>query len=123
MKYYRATKHSILKKQNGKLIGMLILHVDDFLIAFRFCGVDFFLKDGMIEVSMEDYTESLEECPVLPRRKKKEKLDEKEIKQDQKVSEADPQTTKMYEIRGFKVKTSTQKLKSQYVSSAKQCKN
>ena len=72
---------------------MLILHVHDFLIAgtskfveettaltiskiedsvFRFCGVDLCLKDGMIEVSMEDYTESLEECPVLPERKKKE---------------------------------------------------
>ena len=74
---------------------MLILHVDDFLIAgtskfveettalfqnsltiskiedsaFRFCGVDHCLKDAMIEVSMEDYTESLEECPILPGRK------------------------------------------------------
>ena len=34
-----------------------------------------------------------------------------------------PRQPKGNKIRGFKVKTSTQKLKSQYVSSAKQSKN
>ena len=39
------------------------------------------------------------------------------------VSEADPREPKGNKIRGFKFKTSTQKLKSQYVSSAKKSKN
>ena len=38
------------------------------------------------------------------------------------VSEVDPET-KGNKSKGFKVKTSTQELKSQYVSSAKQNKN
>ena len=43
--------------------------------------------------------------------------------QDQRSQKLTPRQPKGNKIRGFKVKTSTQKLKSQYVSSAKQSKN
>ena len=45
---------------------------------------------------------------------------ENKTKRSQKLTPRQPKGNK---IRGFKVKTSTQKLKSQYVSSAKQSKN
>ena len=73
------------KQEDGKLIGQLLLHVDDFMMAgdekfvnettkmfektltvskieddkFRFCGVNVSLKDGKILVEMEDYADSL----------------------------------------------------------------
>ena len=43
-------------------------------------------------------------------------------KQDQRSQKLTPREQKGTKIRSFKVKTSTQKLKSQYVSSAKQSK-
>ena len=43
-------------------------------------------------------------------------------KQDQRSQKLTPREPKGNKIRGFKVKTSTQKLKSQYVISAKQSK-
>ena len=43
-------------------------------------------------------------------------------KQDQRSQKLTPREPKGDKTRGFKVKTSTQKLKSQYVSSAKQSK-
>ena len=43
--------------------------------------------------------------------------------QDQRSQKLTPRQPKGNKIRGFKVKTSTQKLKSQYVSLAKQSKN
>ena len=45
---------------------------------------------------------------------------ENKTRRSQKLT---PRQPKGNRIRGFKVKTSTQKLKSQYVSSAKQSKN
>ena len=76
-----------IKKKGDKLIGMLLLHVDDFLMAgdnefieetvkmfednltiskvekdsFRFIGVDLKVLEDKIELSMEDYATSLEE--------------------------------------------------------------
>ena len=84
---------------------MVLVHVDDFMVAgskhfvkntktilessltvskeecnsFRFCGVDIRLVDRRIEVSMDSYVDSLEEISLVPGRKKKESLDEKEM--------------------------------------------
>ena len=44
-------------------------------------------------------------------------------KQDQRSQKLTPREPKGNKTKGFKVKTSTEKLKSQYVSSAKQSKN
>ena len=48
---------------------------------------------------------------------------QKILKQDQRSQMLTPRKPKGIKIRGFKVKTSTQKLKSQYVISAEQGKN
>ena len=71
--------------KNGKLMGLILSHVDDFTIAgtrefvkrivsgiqerftvskveednFRFTGLDVKTKNGKIEISMEDYAESI----------------------------------------------------------------
>ena len=93
------------KHKDGKLSGMLLLHVDDFMMAgskdfveettemfrktltiskvednsFRFCGVDVQLRDGRIDISMEDYTKSLCESKVDCTRKKNSSLNSDEI--------------------------------------------
>ena len=93
------------KHEEGKLVGMVLLHVDDFMMAstkifveeltevfqktltvskieddkFRFCGVDVMLKDGKIHVEMEDYAESIEEDEVQ-KANKTEKLNRMEMK-------------------------------------------
>merc|ERR1712243_387353 len=77
--------------KNGKLMGLSLSHVDDFTIAgtqefvqrivagieekftvseieednFRFTGLDIKTKDGKIEVSMEDYAESIKEITEI----------------------------------------------------------
>ena len=73
--------------KNGKLMGLILSHVDDFTIAgntdfvkrivtgikerftvskveednFRFTGLDIHTKIGKIEISMGDYAESIKE--------------------------------------------------------------
>ena len=99
------------KYENGKLVGQLLLHVDDFMMAgeakfvnettkmfektltvskvednkFRFCGVDVSLKDGKIIVEMEDYADSLTEVEIR-NVKKTEMLDKNEMKQLRKIT-------------------------------------
>ena len=94
------------KQEDGKLIGQLLLHVDDFMMAgeekfvdettkmfektltvskFRFCCVDVSLKDGKILVEMEDYADSLAEVEIR-NAKKTEPLDKIEMKQLRKVT-------------------------------------
>ena len=99
------------KYENGKLVGQLLLHVDDFMIAgeakfvdettkmfektltvskvednrFRFCGVDVSLKDGKIMIEMEDYADSLTEVKIR-NVKKTELLDKIEMKQLRKIT-------------------------------------
>ena len=100
------------KKDHGELSGMVLIHIDDFMMAgkdkfveettrildealtiskieddsFRFCGVDLKLIDGSIEVSMEDYTESLEEVLLHPGKRKKEELNDKEMTAFRKIT-------------------------------------
>ena len=82
-----------IKKEGDKVEGMLVLHVDNFLMAgsskfttnmlkdnltvskiedndFRFVGIDMKLADNKIVVNMEEYVKSLEEAPVRPAKKK-----------------------------------------------------
>ena len=99
------------KQEDSKVIGQLLLHVDDFMMAgeekfvdettkmfektltvskieddkFRFCGVDVSLKDGKILVEMEDYADSLAEVEIR-NAKKTEPLDKIEMKQLRKVT-------------------------------------
>ena len=54
---------------------------------------------------------------------KLKRIEAKLNKQDQRSQKLTPRVPKGNKTRGFKVKTSIQKLKSQYVSSAKQSKN
>ena len=100
------------KKDHGGLSGMLLIHVDDFMMAgkdkfveettrildealtiskieddsFQFCGVDLKLIVCSIEVSMEDYTESLGEVPLHPGKRKKEELNDKEMTAFRKIT-------------------------------------
>ena len=48
--------------------------------------MDIRLIDRRREVSMDSYVDSLEEIPLVPGRKKKESLDEKELKLFRKVT-------------------------------------
>ena len=99
------------KYENGKLVGQILLHVDDFIMAgdarfvnettkmfenaltvskveddkFRFCGVDISLIDGKIIVEMEDYADSLTEIEIR-NVKKTEQLDKNEMKQLRKIT-------------------------------------
>ena len=101
-----------MKKENDKLLGMLLVHVNVFMVAgtasfvedtktvlrksltvskeeknsFRFCGVDIRLFDNKIEVNMDSYVDSLQEIPLVPGRKKKETLDAKEVTLFRKVT-------------------------------------
>ena len=77
--------------KNGKLMGLILSHVDDFTIAgnidfvkrivagikekftvskveednFRFTGLDVKTKNGKIEISMEDYADSIKEIKEI----------------------------------------------------------
>merc|ERR1711921_53755 len=77
--------------KNGKLMGLILSHVDDFTIAgttefvkrivtgiqerftvskveednFRFIGLDVKTKNGKIEISMEDYAKSIQEIKEI----------------------------------------------------------
>merc|ERR1712240_169708 len=93
------------ENRNGVLIGMNLSHVDDFTIAgedefeerilngiarkftvskvekdvFRFTGLDVKAENGMIEVSMEDYANSVEEIKEIRKADRGEKLTRAEL--------------------------------------------
>ena len=94
------------KHEGGRLVGMIITHVDDFQIAgyddfiqsilsklkntltiskverdkFRFTGIDVQKVSGGIILSMEDYAESIEEIKEIRKVKKDEPLTKTEMK-------------------------------------------
>ena len=100
-----------MKHQNGQLKGMILLHVDDFMIGgsnefvdgitdvfckeltvstiedslFRYCGIDMELKENKIIMSMEDYVASLEEAD-LGKSKKCTKLNKFEQRTFRKIT-------------------------------------
>merc|ERR1712240_808526 len=98
--------------KNGKLMGLILSHVDDFTIAgtqefvqrivagieekftvskveednFRFTGLDVKTKNGKIEVSMEDYAESIQEIKEIRKANRNEKLTKPELKEYRKYT-------------------------------------
>merc|ERR1712163_38431 len=98
--------------KNGKLMGLILSHVDDFTIAgtqefvqrivagieekftvskveednFRFTGLDVKTKDGKIDVSMEDYAESIQEVTEIRKANRNEKLTKPELKEYRKYT-------------------------------------
>jgi hypothetical protein len=92
--------------ENGKLVGMILTHVDDFDISgtkefvermrrilmkelkvskvekgkFRFTGIDVEKTDKGITVSMEDYTNSIEKIEDIRKAKGEELLTKTEMK-------------------------------------------
>merc|ERR1712121_611365 len=98
--------------KNGKLMGLILSHVDDFTIAgtqefvqrivagteekftvskveednFRFTGLDVKTKNRKIEVSMEDYAESIQEIKEIRKANRDEKLTNAELKEYRKYT-------------------------------------
>merc|ERR1712240_535586 len=98
--------------KNGQLMGLILSHVDDFTIAgtlefvkrivigiqerfamgkveednFRFTGLDVKTKNGKIEISMEDYAESIKEIKEIRKADRNEKLTTAELKEYQKYT-------------------------------------
>ena len=98
--------------KDGKLVGLILSHVDDFTIAgspefvkrivvgikekftvskvdennFRFTGLDVKTNNGKIEVSMEDYADSIEEIKEIRIAKRDEKLTKAELKEYRKYT-------------------------------------
>merc|ERR1712115_311225 len=98
--------------RNGKLMGIILSHVDDFTIAgtrefvnrivsgikrkftvskveednFRFTELDVKTKDGNIEISMEDYAESIKEIKEIRKADRTEKLTKAELKEYSKYT-------------------------------------
>merc|ERR1712243_528036 len=98
--------------KNGKLMGLILSQVDDFTIAgtqefvqrivagieekftvskveednFRFTGLDVKTKNGKIEVSIEDYAESIQEIKEIRKAKRDEKLMKAELKEYRKYT-------------------------------------
>merc|ERR1711881_837522 len=98
--------------KNGKLIGMILSHVDDFTIAgtrefvnrivkgikrkftiskveennFRFTGLDVKTNDGNIEISREDYADSINEIKEIRKASRTEKLTKAELKEYRKYT-------------------------------------
>ena len=98
--------------KNGKLIGMILSHVDDFTIAgtkafvdriikgikkkftvskieennFRFTGLDVKTNDEQIEISMEDYADSINEIKEIRNASRTEKLTKAELKEYRKYT-------------------------------------
>merc|ERR1712240_149792 len=98
--------------KNGKLMGLILSHVDDFTIAgtlefvkrivigiqekftvskveednFRFTGLDVKTKNGKIEISMEDYAESIKEIKEIRKADRNEKLITAELKEYRKYT-------------------------------------
>ena len=93
-------------------MGLILSHVDDFTIAgtrefvkrivtgiqerftvskveednFRFTGLDVKTKNGKIEISMEDYAESLQEIKEIRKANRNEKLTNAELKEYRKYT-------------------------------------
>ena len=100
------------ENRNGVLLGMNLSHVDDFTIAgddefverivngisekftvskvekdvFRFTGLDVKAGNGRIEVSMEDYANSVEEIKEIRKADRDEKLTRAELKEYRKYT-------------------------------------
>ena len=100
------------ENKEGNLLGVNLSHVDDFTIAgneefvkrivkgisdrfivskveedeFRFTGLDIKAKDGKIEVSMEDYANSVEEIKEIRKAERTEKLTKTELKEYRKYT-------------------------------------
>merc|ERR1712121_349128 len=98
--------------KNGKLVGLILSHVDDFTKAgtqefvqqivagieekftvskveegdFRYTGLDVKTKNGKIEVSMEEYAESIQEIKEIRKAKRNEKLTKAELKEYRKYT-------------------------------------
>ena len=95
-----------IKRENDNLVGCVITHVDDFLISgtpkfitdvtekvrekltiskiedkrFRFTGIDINKTDEGIEISMEDYADSIDEITDIRKAEKSEPLTKVEMK-------------------------------------------
>ena len=100
------------ENRDGKLLGVVLSHVDDFTIAgeeefvkrivegisykftvskveedeFRFTGLDVKAKNGKIEVSMEDYASSVEPIEEIRKAERTEKLTKLELKEYRKYT-------------------------------------
>ena len=100
------------ENRNGKLMRMNLSHVDDFTIAgdiefvqrivkgiqerftvskieedkFRFKGLDVKAENGKIQVSMEDYADSVEEIKEIRKADRGEKLTRVELKEYRKYT-------------------------------------
>merc|ERR1712089_85996 len=98
------------ENRDGKLMGLNLSHVDDFTIAgnkefverivngikqrftvskveedkFRFTGLDVKVKNGIIEISMEDYADSVEEIKEIRKADRNERLTTAELKKYKK---------------------------------------
>merc|ERR1712115_174233 len=98
--------------RDGKLMGLNLSHVDDFTIAgdtdfvkrivtgikerfivskveedkFRFTGLDVKAKNGRIEISMEDYADSVEEIKEIRKADRNERLTTAELKEYRKYT-------------------------------------
>merc|ERR1712240_581533 len=101
-----------LENRNSVLLGMNLSHVDDFIIAgddefverivngirkkftvskvekdvFRFTGLDVKAGNGKIEVSIEDYANSVEEITEIRKADRDEKLTRAELKEYRKYT-------------------------------------
>merc|ERR1712115_144449 len=100
------------EQKSGKLMGIILSHVDDFTIAgtrefvnrivsgikrkltvskveednFRFTGLDVKTKDGKIEISLEEYAESIKEIIEIRKANRNEKLTNAELKEYRKYT-------------------------------------
>merc|ERR1712082_419625 len=98
--------------KNGKLMGLILSHVDDFTIAgdtdfvkrivtgikerftvskveednFRFTGLDVKTQNGRIEISMEYYADSIKEINEIRKADRNEKLTMAELKEYRKYT-------------------------------------
>ncbi len=98
--------------KDGKLMGLILSHVDDFTIAgdtdfvkrivtgikerftvskveedkFRFTGLDVKAENGRIEISMEDYADSVEEIKEIRKADRNERLTTAELKEYRKYT-------------------------------------
>ncbi len=100
------------ENRDGKLMGLNLSHVDDFTIAgnkefverivngikekftvskieedkFRFTGLDVKVEDGKVQVSMEDYADSVNEIKEIRKADRTEKLTRAELKEYRKYT-------------------------------------
>ena len=100
------------ENKDGKLIGSILSHVDDFTVAgteefvqrivkgisekftvskierdrFRFTGLDVEATEGKIRISMEDYAESVEPLKEVRKANRSEKLSRIELQEYRKYA-------------------------------------